>query len=175
MALVLIAYPELEQNDTAWIKRVKAQNPTLKHGNLASHFTLVFPTEDVEKTAFCRHVKTVMAGFKAFSFVIRCALAFRDYSSEDTYVFLVPDEGFSEFVQLHDALYSGILELSLRLDLPFVPHITVGYHPDAAFCKQITDDFNRQPFEIRGRIQHLDILEKTADGLFTVEHIHLNE
>jgi hypothetical protein len=42
-----------------------------------------------------------------------------------SYVFLVPDEGSGALSLLHDRLYSGLLA-SLRIDLPYVPHITIG-------------------------------------------------
>jgi hypothetical protein len=46
--------------------------------------------------------------------------------AETPYVFPVPDEGYSALSLLHDRLYSGPLVRCLRLDLMYVPHITIG-------------------------------------------------
>lgn len=56
------------------------------------------------------------------------------------FVLLVQDEGFSEVVRLHDKLYTVILALELRLDIPFYPHIGIGSSTDVLACKRLADD-----------------------------------
>jgi 2'-5' RNA ligase len=67
-----------------------------------------------------------------------------------SYVFLVPDEGFSQSIQLHSEIYSKELGSSLRLDIPFVPHVTVASSKNVAACKELVDVLNDKKFEIAG-------------------------
>ena len=50
----------------------------------------------------------------------------KDVFSSLTHLFLVPNEGCSAFVILHDPLYTGSLTDSLRLDIPFISHLTIA-------------------------------------------------
>src|SRR5262245_22726723 len=67
----------------------------------------------------------------------------RDMRSEPTDsdvtadVFLVPDEGNSALSLLHDQLYTGPLVSHLRLDLQYVPHITIGTLSDREKAKRL--------------------------------------
>jgi 2'-5' RNA ligase len=73
---------------------------------------------------------------------------------------LIPDEGMSMMVKLHSALYTNLLAEHLRLDIPFIPHITIGYSENAALCKEIATTINRQAIGIAGLIDMLVFLEK---------------
>jgi hypothetical protein len=77
-------------------------------------------------------------------------------------VFLVADEGNSTILALHDRLYAGPLAGELRLDLPYVPHITVGRFSSAAAAKACADRLNAGPVTIRGRIEAIAVVR--AEG-----------
>jgi hypothetical protein len=70
----------------------------------------------------------------------------------------VPDEGHSKIIKLHDRLYTGVIESEIRLDIPFIPHIGIGNSLDAHSCKQLVDRLNADRFEIRGRVDQLDLI-----------------
>ncbi|MCP4567450.1 MAG: 2'-5' RNA ligase family protein, partial [FCB group bacterium] len=74
------------------------------------------------------------------------------------FLFLVPDEGFSQIIKLHDDLYTGIMSNHLRLDIPFTPHMTVGIFDDAKTCKEAADRINGVDFAVHGRISALDLV-----------------
>jgi 2'-5' RNA ligase len=61
----------------------------------------------------------------------------------------------------------------LRLDLPFIPHIGIANSLDARHCKRLVDQLNSQQFEIRGKIDRLDIISSKRDLVETVESIDL--
>ena len=42
-------------------------------------------------------------------------------------------EGNKKVIQLHDALYTGILRPYLREDLPFIPHVGLGFFGKEAY------------------------------------------
>ncbi len=80
-----------------------------------------------------------------------------DDFDDSAYVFLVPDEGYSGISLLHDRLYTGILQPSLRLDVPFIPHIRVGTLKDSAAAKALCDELNSHGIRIEGRLQKLTV------------------
>src|SRR5438874_242296 len=126
MSLLVIGYPKLARVDSEWIGSIREQNDYLSHSLLPPHFTFVFPLTTITESELAEHLKKQLAGCNRIPFVLRCSILVKDDSGEDYYVLLVPDEGFSSIVKLHDRLYTGILAPALRLDIPFIPHITIG-------------------------------------------------
>ena len=73
------------------------------------------------------------------------------------YVFLVPDEGCSGLSLPHDRLYTGALSAHLRLDLPYIPHITIGTLAERHAAKQLCDQLNRAGLGIHGSVNSLTV------------------
>src|SRR2546423_12783357 len=136
MALLVLAYPRIAHEDFVWLQAIRAQHDERYFALVAPHFTLVFPMTSVSRTDFSAHVRQQAAGIEAISFVARCAIVVADDGKKFSHVFLVPDEGFSEIVKLHDRLYAGLFAPELRLDITFIPHIGVGNAADAGACKR---------------------------------------
>jgi len=80
-----------------------------------------------------------------------------DDEAERGYVYLVPDEGYSGISRLHDALYSGPLSSHLRLDIPFVPHITLGASADRNSAKRLCDKLNVSGLTIGGSVAAISV------------------
>ena len=172
MSLAVVGYPQLAEEDAEWIRSIRTQHEQLSHGALDPHFTLVFPQSIVTESQLAEHVRKQLAGCHAIQFVLRSSILIKDDSSDSYFVLLVPDEGFGSIVRLHDKLYTGILAPALRLDIPFIPHITVGYSPDAQAYKMLVDILNQVEFAIRGEVSGLDIIRKDVDKVWTIEHFH---
>jgi hypothetical protein len=83
------------------------------------------------------HISESIQAVEPFEFVIRCAVLSNDAFGAYTHVFLVPDEGHSKIIKLHNRLYTGVIESQLRLDIPFIPHIGIDNSLDAHSCKQL--------------------------------------
>jgi 2'-5' RNA ligase len=98
---------------------------------------MVFQIHDLSRPTFCEHVARIAATSVAFSFTCRYAMVHDDDSSDDYYVFLVPDEGFSKFSLLHDALHTEAVASRLRLDIPYVPHIGIATLKDPHQCRSL--------------------------------------
>ena len=96
-----------------------------------------------------------------------------DDSKNFSHVFLVPDEGFSDVVKLHDSLYSGVLAPELRLDITFIPHIGVGNYTDARACRELADELNAQDFRLAGLIDTLDVVWYEQQEVRTIAQIAL--
>lgn len=165
MALAVVNYPTLSEKDFQWIQSVRKKFDKLFYNVINPHFTLVFPTENISFELLFEHLQKVAEHFEPFEFVIRCATVGDPDFMDHAHLFLIPDEGFSKIVKLHDAFYRGVLEPELRLDLPFVPHIAIASLPNPEDCKKLADKLNAKNFEIRGKIETLDIIR--FDGLTT--------
>jgi 2'-5' RNA ligase len=170
MPLLVVGFPELAPEDAGWIRSIREQDKRLGYSILAPHFTVVFPLSTVSENQLAGHIGKQLAGCRGIEFVLRSSLLVKDDSSDDYYVLLVPDEGFGSIVKLHDKLYRGMLAPALRLDIPFIPHITVGYSADTQACKALVDSINQEEFAIKGKISGLDLIKKEADRVWTVKH-----
>lgn len=124
---------------------------------MANHFTLVFGCRDIEQSDYIAHVQGIAATWKPISFVCRYAMLGTDDTSDQAHVFLVPDEGFSGISLLHDQLYTGLLASALRLDLPFMPHMTIGRLSDRPTAKTLCDRLNTEGISIDGSLDTLTI------------------
>jgi 2'-5' RNA ligase len=159
MSLLVLAYPHLASGDFQLIQQCRQQNDVLHFGVVDPHFTFVFPVNTVSEEQLLKEMKAKAKGFGPIDFVLRCAVinkdAFRDYY----HVFLVPEEGYSRIVRLHDKLYSDFLQPELRLDIDFIPHIGIANSKDAVSCKRLADKWNEVDFAIAGTISELTLVK----------------
>jgi 2'-5' RNA ligase len=110
-------------SDTAEVQCLRNEyDPTARL--IQPHVTLVFPFEvdRVAKPDLLEHVAHVAQQAAPFD-----ARFSRLELSWDQWVFLTPDLGVQQLVSLHDQLYAGLLHPFHRVDLPFVPHVSIGY------------------------------------------------
>jgi len=173
MPYLVIAYPVLSLSDAQWIQQIREQHDVDLASVVDPHFTLVFPLVDIKAKQLIQHVKAQVEHWTHIPFVLRCALPIQDAVSEQTSVFLIPEEGFSTLIKLHDALYRGMLASELRLDLPFLPHLTVGKTSDPGLAKTLADELNRQPLAIQGRLETLDVITYEKMTVQTLERLPL--
>jgi 2'-5' RNA ligase len=86
---------------------------------------------------------------------------------------LVPDEGYSNIIKLHDKLYSGSFQDYQRLDIDFVPHIGIANSKDKFRCKQMVEEWNEKDFSIKGTISHLTIATYDQERITHLKKIEL--
>lgn len=157
-ALLVLAYPELTQDDKKWIDHFRKEHDPQFYGVVEPHFTLVFPTFGFQYKTFEQEIREKAISFAPFEFVIKCAMMNNDKLSEYYYLFLVPDEGHSNVVKLHQKLYSGIINKTLLLDVDFIPHIGIGSYLDKEKCKHMVNTVNDMNIMIKGVINSLTII-----------------
>lgn len=172
MALLALSYPSISEAHWAWIQAIRKRHDP-QYALVAPHFTLVFPIFEREHNAFRQHIRRQVEAQPAIAISLRCALVVKDAFSDLTHTFLVPDQGFSDLVKLHDRLYSNFLADQLRLDIPFIPHITVAASLEPTVCKRMADKINSQPLAIDGWIRTVDIVEHANGTVTTLEQIVL--
>jgi 2'-5' RNA ligase len=171
--LLVVSYPIISVEDFTWIQEIRQQYDELNFRAINPHLTLVFPLIEIDQATLISHVQHSIQGIQSFEFTLRCAVLSNDAFSEYTHVFLVPDEGYSKIVKLHDRLYTAVLADRLRLDIPFIPHIGIANSLNSQSCKELVDRLNSQQFEISGRIERLAIIWSEGDLVETIESIQL--
>jgi hypothetical protein len=171
--LFVVSYPIISVDSFNFIQDLRQRHDELNFEIIAPHFTFVFPVANIDREIFSHHVKRSLCNIPSFDFAIRCATICNDIFFDRTHVFLVPDEGYSQMIKLHDRLYTGILADKLRLDIAFIPHIGIANSRNPHNCKQLADNLNQQQFEIYGKVNKLDILWDEGDKVGKIEEIYL--
>ena len=163
MSYFVLAFPKITEDDLAWIQSIRQQQDP-QYALVDPHFTLVFGV-DVDEAQLQTHVQECIQPFAQFKFVLRCAIVVKDSFSPNCQVFLLPDEGLSDLVKVHDRLYTAVLEPFLRLDIAYIPQITIAASPDAQKMKQLADELNQQSFCIAGKIEEVSLVQFKDDQL----------
>jgi hypothetical protein len=172
MNLHVVAYPELLPADREVIQVCRKEYNTL-YNVIGAHLTLVFSVPDMNVSDFIAEVKKQVQGTKAIDLVFRSVIINKDSFSDYFDAFLVPDEGSSRVVKLHDRLYSEKLAYQHRADISYIPHISLANSLDVRAIKKIADEWNARDFEIKGRITSLDIINYENRVITTLEKVYL--
>jgi 2'-5' RNA ligase len=172
MRIAIVAVPRFAQDDLEWIDRIRSRYDPQRNV-IAPHFTLVFPFEADAVEAVLKHATSVALEAKPSNFVLRSALAAKDAFTPLSHVFLIPDEGFSSVVALHESLNSGNFAPIARPDIPFIPHVTVGAFENPEQVEAVADELNAAGVAITGTIFSMDILELDGKAVREVSRIEL--
>ncbi len=162
--LFTLAYPTWSAADSERIEAFRLRHDP-NFAQVRAHFTMVFGCEAVPEPAYVEHVREVCRSAHPFTFRCRYALLGADDEVERAYVFLVPDEGFSAVARLHDALYRGVLGERLRLDLPYIPHLTIGASADRAQAKRWCDELNAEGLDVGGTVDAVTVTVRDGSML----------
>lgn len=164
-ALYTVAYPEVDADARQRIDAFRALHDAHARSLIGPHFTLLFACSEVDETAYRWHVQAVVEDTGAIEFCCRYAMLGATHHDETASIYLVPDEGFSQISLLHDRLYRGTMAEHLRLDIPYLPHISIGMPGSGAAAKALCDEWNAAPTEIRGLIRSATV-GAVQDGRF---------
>lgn len=156
--LYTLAYPEISAEHRALIDTIRNAHDACNADIIAPHVTLAFGAGGIEETLYKSHVSAIARQTRTIPFHIRYAGIGHDPDKGLFHVFLIPDEGYSALSRLHDRLYTHVLTDHLRLDLPFVPHITVATTDSGHAAKRLAADLNDTHLSIAGYIRTLDVI-----------------
>ena len=165
--LFTLAYPRLSEKDTKFIEEFRRLHDG-HHALVRAHFTMVFGCSGVDERAYLEHVREVARLSRPVPFVCRYAMLGADHEGGRAYVFLVPDEGYSGISRIHDALYRREMAAFLRLDIPYVPHITLGSSADRAAMKTRCDELNQSELSVHGSLEALTVVAQEDGSLVDV-------
>lgn len=170
--LYTIACPQVDASAHAFIDGIRRQHDP-QVDLVAPHFTLVFGCTAIAETDYLAHVSAIARHTPAIKFHCRHATLHASGPDGMAHVFLVPDEGHSAIALLHDRLYTGALAAHLRLDIPYVPHITVAATRDVAAAKALCDALNERGIDIASRLTVLTVSALRGGRLQTVAEFPL--
>ena len=154
--LLTIGYPEVSGETAEFIRSFRRKHDP-RQQVVEAHFTMVFGCAEINLDAYTNHVAAITSTSKGISFSCRYAMLGADDEDETAYVFLVPDTGYAAISLLHDRLYTGPLASHLRLDLPYVPHITVAALGSGSEAKSLCDELNKNGVLIEGNLRALTV------------------
>ena len=172
MPLLIVAYPTLPEPDICWIEAVRSAHDPL-HEIIRAHITLIFPVQALSAGRLIGHAQEIVRSAPQFQVVFRCANVVKDALSDQTGVFLISDEGTAALVKLHDRLYTGLLSSQRRLDVPYIPHITVGGSLDPLVCKTLADALNSQEFCLAGAVTEINVVRYESGRVDTITRLPL--
>jgi 2'-5' RNA ligase len=172
-----LAYPNIDPNDRELIYDFRRLHDAKYVDVVDVHWTVIFPgsTKEFDLSALHDHISSVASNVSPIEFICRYALVYDDDSNDDYYIFLVPDEGFSQISLLHDALYSGMMRPYLRLDIPYVPHIGIATSTDKDHLYRLATEWNSRGKAIRGRIDSLTLSSYDGNRVEDITHFKLTK
>lgn len=173
MLYLVLAYPNISKEDFQFIQDYRKKHDPKYYSLVQPHFTIVFSTSNFSEKEFITEVEKQVNGIKKFKFSIKCATINQDDSKDFYHEFLVPEEGYSNIVKLHDKLYSGKFYNNLRFDIDFIPHIGIGNSDNVHVCKKRVDELNSKNIEINGSVNAIDIVEYAQNKITTIKKIPL--
>ncbi len=156
----VVAYPRWTLDDAAWIEALRALHDPQAH-RLAAHATLFFPAA-VAAADLVAAAREIARTHVPFELAFDRAVAQRD--PDASRVFLVPSRGAAELVALHDALYGGALRAHLRMDLPYVPHVTIAARSDHDVCASLVGELEARGVRAEAPVAAVDVLEVLESG-----------
>lgn len=153
------------------IKSIREKyDPLANH--IAPHITIVFPFDSHISTHDLKsHFNKVLKGIKKFN------VQLKDFTGDfrDGYLFLNVKKGNDNIIELHDKLYSGVLENFLFRKVTYCPHLTVGRLQQQIDFDKALDELScyDESFEAvidKIYIQNIDIIEHcTTEFSFDLE------
>lgn len=102
------------------------------------HIAVVFPVDStIGESYLIDHIQSVTNNIVSFPISLSGL-----EKSWDHYLYLTVSKGAEKIIALHDKLYSGILEKYWFKNIPYKPHITLGFFADrqAKFDKSDIQD-----------------------------------
>ena len=169
--LLTISYPEISAESAARIDAFRRNHDAKRREVVEAHFTMIFGCAAIDLNEYTDHVASVAESSRSITFSCKYAMLGADDEDDTAYVFLVPDQGYAQVSLLHDRLYTGPLQAYLRLDLPYIPHITIGTLSSRTEAKALCDELNHQGIRIQGRLKALTV-GTIAGGKFNNLSVH---
>ncbi|MGG2065743.1 2'-5' RNA ligase family protein [Bacillus sp. S14(2024)] len=149
----------LSNNNLEEIEAIRRKHDPL-FGLISPHITLVFPfVSEVPSEYLKKHIEIIISSMSSFQIMLNPVV-----TNSEEYLFLLIEEGKESIIELHNKLYTDFLQVFLRKEIPYIPHVTVGRKGD-----------KEQAFRIIKNLHPLrDTMRFTIDKI-TVERIGENE
>lgn len=122
MYYFLAHFPKIDYSQINIIRKKYDPN----YSFIDPHIAIVFPVDaSIGEEKLIDHIEALIKTWKPFQ------ISFSGLEkSWDYYLYLTIQEGGEQIISLHDSLYSGMLSSFWLKDLPYKPHITLGFFAD---------------------------------------------
>ncbi|OQR56916.1 2'-5' RNA ligase family protein [Bacillus sp. CDB3] len=105
-------------------------------GLIPPHITIVFPFEsNISNDELKSHISNLAKGIGTIEIKFASGV-----TSIGDYLFLEIEQGKEQIAELHDKLYTGPLLPLLRIDIPCIPHVTVGRKESSQLATELARD-----------------------------------
>lgn len=159
MPFYAVAIPRFSKKDLARIEAYRRAHDSKTQARIPPHFTLVFGI-DCDKEFFISEIEKQVRGVRPIDFDLRVAALDLDPRTGHYLEHLVPEKGHAALVRLHDRLYAQAFTPHQRLDLGYVPHITIGHCERPVKGKERVNKLNQEEFVIEGVVDRIDVFEE---------------
>ena len=171
MSLTIVSFPDIPATELTWIEGIRQSHLTSPESDFAPHVTLVFPAEITTDDDLEMHMLGVTGSTQPFEAIFRIASPVIDPFNGGWTVQLLPDQGLSKLMRMHNFLYSGPFADHLNLDLRYVPHLTLARTDDGPQAKALCEELNSGIIEVEARFTTVDLL-RIDGGTVTKEAVH---
>ena len=143
-------------------------DPAAKH--VEPHITLVFPFEsDITEDELRKHIIKAVSGFTSFELKLQGVIgtSFVFNNKTDNCLFLNVKQGNDKIIELHDRLYTGILEKYLMREVSYSPHVTLGKMEDIIVYQKAVEETKNFNEIFRTRVNKLNvkIIDENHDSM----------
>jgi 2'-5' RNA ligase len=150
----VVAYPALAEADSRKIEALRAEHDP-NASRIALHFTLLFPTAKVAEQALLDRVEAAAKETPAFAVVLKRIMVHQE--GTDSYLYLVPEQGYDALTALHARLNPGD-------KAAFTPHVTVARLADRTQARAIATALASKHFAVNGRVEALTVVDVPESG-----------
>jgi len=172
MRLLVLSYPKISKKNYEFIQKIRQEfDPHFEF--VEPHFTLIFSIYDTNTDIFIKEISNLTNTVSTINFQIKSAIINYNPQNETYYALLVPDQGFSNIIKLHESLYSNFFEKYLDLKWQFIPHITIASSQNQNIIKNICQEFNKKNMIISGKVNNLSITTVENKYMKSVAEIKL--
>jgi len=155
--LAVVYFPQLKTNDIEKLR--EKYDPGFKI--ILPHITIVSPIFEISENQLIEHVESTSKDIVSFSIHLTDLI-----KTSDGHLFLKVKEGNEQIINVHDKLYSGILNPYIPTDFSFEPHITLGFfgmNGDNKLIEEAFVEIEKMNIDVTCNFDCLSIIK--GDGL----------
>jgi len=137
---------------------------------IREHLSFIFPVpSSIGKQVFINHIEKVLETWQPFDVTISGF-----FKTIDQWLMLSIKDGNDNVIALHDDFYKGVLQSYCRKDLPFTPHVGLGFFGKKAYdfhnpTAVISLDEEKYSLALAEISEEELIFRKTVDSLTMLE------
>jgi 2'-5' RNA ligase len=171
MPLAIVTFPEIPADERVWIEELRKTHLSAPEADVAPHVTLVFPAEIANDENLLMHMFGACGSTQPIDARFCIAAPMADPLNGGWTVQLLPDQGLSKLMRLHNFLYTGPIAEHLNLDVPYVPHLTLARTATGPQANALCEELNSNVIEVEARFSTVDILAIDGDTV-TKQAVH---